>query len=101
MRFSDGAVVPGNAGVDEAEVQRRIARFYDPYDDAIADAIHKAMAAGHPPVIVTFTASRRSGAAGRGPGMWASCGMRTIASPSRSCGLCKPRRTRRRRQRAL
>ncbi len=53
MRLSDGAVVPGNAEVDDAEVQRRIARFYDPYDDAIADAIHKAMAAGHPPVVVT------------------------------------------------
>ncbi|MEE1612807.1 N-formylglutamate amidohydrolase [Microvirga sp. CF3016] len=53
MRLSDGAVVPGNARVDEAEVQRRIARFYDPYDDAIADAIHKAMAAGQPPVIAT------------------------------------------------
>ncbi|WP_114946467.1 N-formylglutamate amidohydrolase [Microvirga calopogonii] len=53
MRLSDGAVVPGNAKVDEAEVQSRIARFYDPYDDAIADAIHKAMAAGHPPVVVT------------------------------------------------
>ncbi len=53
MRLSDGAVVPGNARVDEAEVQRRIARFYDPYDAAISAAIHKAMAAGHPPVIVT------------------------------------------------
>lgn len=53
MRLSDGAVVPGNAKADEAEIQRRIARFYDPYDDAIADAIHRAMAAGHPPVIVT------------------------------------------------
>jgi predicted N-formylglutamate amidohydrolase len=53
MRLSDGAVVPGNARIDEAEIQRRIARFYDPYDDAIADAIHRAMAAGHPPVIVT------------------------------------------------
>ena len=53
MRLSDGAVVPGNAKVDDVEVQRRIARFYDPYDDAIADAIHKAMAAGHPPVVVT------------------------------------------------
>lgn len=53
MRLSDGAVVPGNAKVDGAEVQRRIARFYDPYDAAISDAIHKAMAAGHPPVIVT------------------------------------------------
>jgi predicted N-formylglutamate amidohydrolase len=53
MRLSDGAVVPGNARVDEAEVQRRLARFYDPYDAAIAAAIHQAMAAGHPPVIVT------------------------------------------------
>jgi len=53
MRLSDGAVVPGNARVDEAEVERRIARFYDPYDHAIADAIHRAMASGHPPVVVT------------------------------------------------
>jgi predicted N-formylglutamate amidohydrolase len=53
MRLSDGAVVPGNAKADEAEVQRRIARFYDPYDHAISTAIHKAMAAGHPPVVVT------------------------------------------------
>ncbi|MCG7394387.1 N-formylglutamate amidohydrolase [Microvirga sp. ACRRW] len=53
MRLSDGAVVPGNAKVDEGEVQRRIARFYDPYDAAISDAIRKAMAAGHPPAIVT------------------------------------------------
>ncbi|MCB5177274.1 MULTISPECIES: N-formylglutamate amidohydrolase [Microvirga] len=53
MRLSDGAVVPGNAHVDEAEVARRIERFYDPYDAAIAAAIGRAMAAGHPPVIVT------------------------------------------------
>lgn len=53
MRLSDGAVVPGNAKVDDAEVQRRIERFYDPYDAAISTAIHRAMAAGHPPAIVT------------------------------------------------
>jgi predicted N-formylglutamate amidohydrolase len=53
MRLSDGAVVPGNACVDEAEVQRRIARFYDPYDAAISEAVDRAMAAGHPPAIVT------------------------------------------------
>jgi predicted N-formylglutamate amidohydrolase len=54
MRLSDGAVVPGNARVDDREVQQRIARFYDPYDDAIADAIQRAIVAGHPPVIVTI-----------------------------------------------
>jgi predicted N-formylglutamate amidohydrolase len=53
MRLSDGAVIPGNARVDLEEVMRRIARFYDPYDAAIAAAIDHALAAGHPPVIVT------------------------------------------------
>ncbi len=53
MRLSDGAVVPGNAEVDDAEVAERIARFYDPYDAAITAAIEKAMKAGHPPVVVT------------------------------------------------
>src|SRR4051812_11497358 len=53
MRLSDGAVVPGNAAVDDAEIARRIRRFYDPYDAAITAAIDRALAAGHPPVIVT------------------------------------------------
>jgi predicted N-formylglutamate amidohydrolase len=53
MRLSDGAVVPGNAGADAAEVERRIARFYEPYDEAISAAIARALAAGHPPAIVT------------------------------------------------
>jgi predicted N-formylglutamate amidohydrolase len=34
MRLSDGAVVPGNAHVDDAEIASRIERFYDPYDAA-------------------------------------------------------------------
>ena len=62
MRLSDGAVVPGNARVDEAEVARRVARFYDPYDAAITAAIDRAMAARTPPAIVcvhSFTPSWR------------------------------------------
>jgi predicted N-formylglutamate amidohydrolase len=62
MRLSDGAVVPGNARVDEAEVAQRVARFYDPYDAAIAAAIDRATAAGTPPAIVcvhSFTPSWR------------------------------------------
>ena len=39
MRIADGAVIPGNANVDAAERARRIARFWRPYDDAIAGAI--------------------------------------------------------------
>jgi predicted N-formylglutamate amidohydrolase len=53
MRLSDGAVVPGNTRVDTAEIARRIARFYDPYDAAISAAVARAVAAGQPPVVVT------------------------------------------------
>ncbi|MBZ6077367.1 N-formylglutamate amidohydrolase [Microvirga puerhi] len=53
MRLSDGAVVPGNARITEEDVQERIRRFYDPYDAAIDAAVVQALAAGHPPVIVT------------------------------------------------
>jgi predicted N-formylglutamate amidohydrolase len=48
--------------VDAAEVACRVARFYDPYDDAIAAAISRAIAAGAPPVLVcvhSFTPSWR------------------------------------------
>lgn len=54
MRLSDGAIVPGNAGVDEDEVERRIARFYDPYDSAIAAAVDRASRLGHPPCLVAI-----------------------------------------------
>jgi predicted N-formylglutamate amidohydrolase len=54
MRLSDGAVVTGNARVDGAEIAARIERFYDPYDAAITAHIERALAAGHPPVIVTI-----------------------------------------------
>jgi predicted N-formylglutamate amidohydrolase len=53
MRLSDGAVVPGNARLDQPEIARRIARFYDPYDAAIGAAIGRALQAGQPPVVVT------------------------------------------------
>ncbi|HEX8165618.1 MAG TPA: N-formylglutamate amidohydrolase [Beijerinckiaceae bacterium] len=53
MRLSDGAVVPGNRRVDEAEVARRIARFYDPYDQAIDAAVQRALSEGVTPAIVS------------------------------------------------
>jgi predicted N-formylglutamate amidohydrolase len=54
MRLSDGAVVPGNARIDEAGKQARIARFYAPFDAAIDAAIAAAQAAGRPPAILTM-----------------------------------------------
>jgi len=53
MRLSDGAIVPGNADVDSAERERRIARFHAPYHDAIGAAIDRAMAAGPVPAILS------------------------------------------------
>lgn len=54
MRLSDGAVVPGNRDVDEAERQRRIARFHQPYHGAISAEIEHMQAAGLTPFIVSL-----------------------------------------------
>lgn len=54
MRLSDGAVVPGNAHVDQAERERRLALFYRPYHDAIERVIAAASATGRDPAIVSI-----------------------------------------------
>lgn len=54
MKLSDGAVVPGNRDADADEVARRLARFYEPYDRAVGDAIEAALAIGLPPAIVSM-----------------------------------------------
>jgi predicted N-formylglutamate amidohydrolase len=54
MRISDGAIVPGNARIDEAGIAERIARYYAPYDAAIDAAVEAAIAAGQPPAIVSL-----------------------------------------------
>jgi predicted N-formylglutamate amidohydrolase len=46
MRLSDGAVIPGNRHLDDAERERRIARCYRPYHGAIAGLIDARLAAG-------------------------------------------------------
>ena len=62
MRISDGAVVPGNTNIDEAERRRRIDDYYAPYHQAIDDAIDEGIEAGRPPAILSihsFTESWR------------------------------------------
>ena len=54
MRVSDGAIVPGNAQVDEVERERRIARFHRPYHAAIATEIDLALGQGVAPVLVSI-----------------------------------------------
>jgi len=54
MRLSDGAVVPGNARIDAAERQRRVERYYAPYDAAIGRHIDRALETGHVPAILSI-----------------------------------------------
>ena len=54
MRISDGAIVPGNARVDEAEVEHRREMFFRPYHDAVADTLRRMAATGTAPAIVSM-----------------------------------------------
>jgi predicted N-formylglutamate amidohydrolase len=54
MRLSDGAMVPGNRHIDAAGIAGRVDRYYKPYDAAIDAAVEAALAAGHPPAIVSL-----------------------------------------------
>ena len=54
MKISDGALVPGNARADAAEIARRIALFHAPYHAAIEDEIGAASAAGFAPALVSL-----------------------------------------------
>ncbi len=54
MQLSDGAIVPGNARVSEAERKTRIDAYYAPYHGAIAARLDAMIAAGLVPVIVSI-----------------------------------------------
>ncbi|HRE21077.1 MAG TPA: N-formylglutamate amidohydrolase [Rhabdaerophilum sp.] len=51
MRIADGALVPGNARIDEDEIRERIERFYIPYDSAIETTLAQ-VAATRVPIIL-------------------------------------------------
>jgi predicted N-formylglutamate amidohydrolase len=54
MRLSDGAIVPGNARIDEAEIAHRRTTFYQPYHDAIGEMLERMAATGTVPAIVSM-----------------------------------------------
>ena len=54
MRIADGAIVPGNATIDQQEISRRIDRFYRPYDEAIRRTLAAIGATGKPPIILAM-----------------------------------------------
>ena len=63
MRYSDGAIVPGNAYIDAAEIARRSAQFWAPYRQEIAATVDAMIATGEPPALISihsFTPVMRS-----------------------------------------
>ncbi len=54
MRLSDGAIIPGNAAVDEAEIERRRQLYWRPYRAAVGAALDAMLAKGPPPAIVSL-----------------------------------------------
>ena len=53
MRLSDGAIVPGNARVDAAEIESRRTTYWQPYRDAVRDTIEAMSVAGPTPAVVS------------------------------------------------
>jgi predicted N-formylglutamate amidohydrolase len=63
MRYSDGAIVQGNAYIDASEIARRCARFWAPYRQEVAATVDAMMATGEPPALISihsFTPVMRS-----------------------------------------
>ncbi len=52
MRLSDGAIIPGNRHLDEAERETRIAQWYRPYHAAVRRVIGEIAATGRPPALL-------------------------------------------------
>jgi len=54
MRFSDGAVVPGNARADAAEIALRRERYWAPYRETVDATAAAMLGAGAPPALVSI-----------------------------------------------
>lgn len=53
MRLSDGALIPGNARIDAAEIDRRREIYWRPYRDAVARTLDAMLATGVVPAVVS------------------------------------------------
>lgn len=54
MRLSDGAVIPGNRKLNDAEREKRQRLYYEPYHRAIADVIDRCLASGVTPMLLSL-----------------------------------------------
>ncbi|GAC1333103.1 MAG: N-formylglutamate amidohydrolase [Beijerinckiaceae bacterium] len=52
MRVSDGAIIPGNARIDRAEIERRRLAYWQPYRDRTAALLDAMIAAGPAPTLI-------------------------------------------------
>lgn len=53
MRLSDGAIVPGNARIDDAEIAHRRETYWRPYREAVSRMIGEMTATGVNPIVVS------------------------------------------------
>jgi predicted N-formylglutamate amidohydrolase len=83
MRYSDGAIVSGNAYIDSAEIARRSVQLWAPYRQKISATVDAMIATGEPRPSSRSIRSPPSCARWRVPGRSASCGIKTDASRSR------------------
>jgi len=54
MRFSDGAIVPGNARIDGEEIAHRRRLYWRPYRDAVIEEVEAMLATGVAPAVVSI-----------------------------------------------
>ncbi|MEW5963938.1 MAG: N-formylglutamate amidohydrolase [Pseudomonadota bacterium] len=54
MRFSDGAVIPGNRHLDDTERKHRFARFYEPYHRAVTEVVDRCQCHHAMPVLLSI-----------------------------------------------
>ena len=54
MRLSDGAVIPGNRKLDDAEREKRQRLYYEPYHRAIDGVIDRCLASGVTPMLLSI-----------------------------------------------
>ncbi len=54
MRYSDGAIVPGNARADAAEIARRRELYWTPYRRQVEATVVAMTASGEPPALVSI-----------------------------------------------
>ena len=54
MRISDGALIPGNARIDAAEIERRREQYWRPYREAAIAEVERMAASGVTPSVVSI-----------------------------------------------